>query len=190
MNKGMLIGIAGQKQVGKTTAADVLAERHGFIHVSFAEPIRRFTCDLLDMTPERLEREKEDPIPWLDFNVSPRQIMQRLGTEFGRELIHPDLWVRRLMRKVSALRHSGASVVVSDVRFDNEASAIKLAGGKIVLVRRRNVFPGLESDVHRSEGGIDPAMVDEVLYNDFSGVGSYADDVSNALEVMQQEATS
>jgi len=48
-----------------------------------------------------------------------RKFMQLLGTEIGRGLLHPDVWIRERDKHTK-----GYDLVVSDdVRFDNEASA-------------------------------------------------------------------
>lgn len=68
--------------------------------------------------------------------------MQMLGTEFGRQLLGPDLWVNAWRRAVE--RHleealvDGAPlrIVCDDVRFANEAAAIRALGGTVVLLTR------------------------------------------------------
>lgn len=154
----MLIGIAGGKRVGKTTLANMLAEKYQLRHVSFAAPIREFTAHLLGATLDQLEAEKETPIAWLD-GITPRRIMQTLGTECGREMWHPDVWVRVAMRKAVA---SGRAVI-SDVRFPNEAEAIRGHGGCILRLSRATSHT---VDAHESERPLPPECVDFDLAND------------------------
>lgn len=155
----MLIGLTGLKQSGKSTAAGYLADSYGFAHTSFAEPMRRFAMDLFRMNELQLEVMKEQPLAMLDYKVTPRQFLQKLGTEFGRNMIHPDLWVRACTMRIDTKRPT----VVSDVRFSNEAHALKALGGKIVQVRR---LGRVSTDGHASEAGIEPALIDYVLDND------------------------
>lgn len=87
--------------------------------------------------------------------LSPRIMLQSLGTAFGREEIHEDIWIDALLKtarkllseeKLSYSRLEGlswdekhvtpAGVVVSDIRFHNELRAIKSAAGKVIRVLR------------------------------------------------------
>ena len=154
----MLIGLAGPKRSGKSTAAVHLVQRHGFHHDSFAAPLRRFACDVLDLTLHELETLKESPVDWLDDSrddrpqVTPRRFLQLVGTEFGRNLIHPHLWVRACFRRIQ--RHE--RVVISDCRFSNEARAIRERGGVVVRLAGRGVL----ADSHISEVPLHASLVD------------------------------
>lgn len=155
----LLIGIAGGKRSGKTLLANLLAERYGLLHTSFAAPIRELTANLLGGTVEQLEVEKESPIAWLN-GVTPRHIMQTLGTEWGRMLIAPDIWVRVCMRRVAG----AGRAVISDVRFPNEAKAIRAAGGHVIRLHR---WADGAKDSHVSELPLDGSLVDCEVTNDF-----------------------
>lgn len=158
----VIVGLAGRKRCGKSTIAGVLRQ-HGFLEASFASPIRMFATFLL--SPEMvgghdwLDANKETPIDWLD-GKTPRQVMQTLGTEWGRQMIHPDLWVRRLARMVDA--STAPNFVISDVRFPNEADAIHGMGGIIVNVERTEI---VGADEHVSEAGLAPEYVDLTFQN-------------------------
>ena len=154
----MLIGLAGPKRSGKTLAAEHLVERYGFHHDSFAAPLRRFACDVLGLTPAELETLKESSVDWLDDSrddrpqVTPRRFLQLVGTEFGRNLIHPHLWVRACLRRIEGR----SDVVISDCRFSNEARAIRERGGLVVRLNGRGEF----GDKHLSEMALPPGLVD------------------------------
>lgn len=153
----LIVGLAGRKRCGKSTVAGVLRQ-HGFIETSFASPIRMFAAFLLapDLKGglDWLEKNKETPLLWLD-GATPRQIMQTLGTEWGRQMIHPELWVRRLMRMVEA--SATPNFVISDVRFPNEARAIHQLGGVIVNIDR---YARADHDAHASEAGLASEHID------------------------------
>jgi len=70
-------------------------------------------------------------------------------------MIHPDLWVRSMMRRAPPM------CVISDVRFENEASAIRAAGGVIVHIYRRPMM----SDSHVSEAGVEFRDGDFIVHN-------------------------
>jgi hypothetical protein len=157
----MLIGMCGAAGSGKDTIADIL----GFDRVAFADPLYEMVAIITGMTPDEMrDREtKEREIDWLGH--SPRQLLQTLGTEWGRDTISPTIWVDTAMRRVRGLLEQGRSVVVTDVRFDNEAAAIKAAGGVIwQVVRGQGSIKGLAAR-HASEGGVDPLLIDRVLGN-------------------------
>ncbi|MDM0006459.1 deoxynucleotide monophosphate kinase [Variovorax sp. J22G73] len=143
-----LIGLAAAAQSGKSTVAGMLVKRSGYQEISFAEPIRQFVCDLVGIRREELEPVKEDVIAWV--GKSPRQMMQSLGTQWGRECVNQNFWCDRVIAEVT--RNPGTRYVISDVRFENEARAIRNAGGVIIHLSRPD---GRRTVVdHASEAGI------------------------------------
>ena len=163
MTKPRLIGLAGFKRCGKTTVAEhITASASNWEHISFAGPIRLTTNIIFGSADSsfNLERDKEKVASWA--GVSPREFMQKMGTEFGRSMIHPEFWVRRAMLSANRLLDEGRAVVISDVRFANEAKAIRDAGGEVWWINR----PGCKSDGHASEQGIPVHLVDHIIDND------------------------
>lgn len=153
-----LVGLAGKKQCGKDTVAGYLVREHGFEQDSFAEPIRKFVADLCSYTRQELEAKKEEVHPV--YGQTPRMMMQTLGTEWGRNTIKDSIWLAGLLLRLAA---SGAdSIVISDLRFDNEAEAIREAGGVIIHLARgvRGVV-----DSHASESGVTVAENDYYIPN-------------------------
>jgi hypothetical protein len=66
-------------------------------------------------------------------NLTPRWVLQYWGTEVCRKAFHDDIWIAALEARLS--RRSD-NTVISDVRFPNEITSIRNAGGKIVWVKR------------------------------------------------------
>lgn len=159
-----LIGLAGRARTGKSTVAALLSH-HGFLHYAFADPIRRGVRAMLNLSHEQLYGErKEAPIDWLD-GITPRRLMQTLGTEWGRDCAHRDVWVRLAQREWQNVRDSYTGcpgLVISDVRFENEAKWIREAGGQVWHVLR-GVAPAVEC--HRTEDGIAFCAGDEWIDN-------------------------
>ena len=155
-----LIGITGRARSGKDTVADFILQRNGGYKYSFADPLKKMLLPLgIDMSKPYWQEVKEVIIP--EFNASPRRLMQTLGTEWGRQLIDPDLWLTLATRKLASMGHG---MVVADVRFENEATWVREQGGVIVHVRRDNA-PFVEK--HSSEHGIMVNPVkDYILSND------------------------
>jgi len=152
----LIIGICGAKRAGKNTLADTLSLYLGLAHLSFAGPLRSCVADILGMDMATLEAEKEVPISWLD-GVTPRQMMQTMGTEWGRTMVHPELWLRALLRRIPP---TGA--IISDVRFENEAKLIKDHGGVLIRVTRTGTGAG---DAHISETPVPEQYVDYTVAN-------------------------
>ena len=158
MPQAPLIGIAGRARSGKDTVANFIIAAIGGYRYSFADPIRAMLAPLgVDMNDPYWQARKEDIIPAL--GVSPRRMMQTLGTEWGRNLISPDLW---LVLAHQRLLRNGPGMVISDVRFENEAAWIRKHGGRIIHVIR----PDAKAvEAHASEDGIEMQDTDARLFN-------------------------
>lgn len=143
--KRRVIGFAGAAGSGKSTAAEFLEKGCGFRRVRFAGPLKAM-IQALGLTPDEIDGHlKESPCELLG-GKTPRWAMQSLGTEWGRELIGPDVWVNAWHRAVDNLP-AHVHVVCDDVRFANEADAIRSRGGLVVLIERQ----GLQRGGHASE---------------------------------------
>lgn len=143
----MLIALTGYAGSGKSTVAKHLVEQHGFVLVKFAGPLKSM-MRALGLGEREIEGDlKEVPCRLLD-GKTPRYAMQTLGTEWGRSLISSRLWVNAAMTSVDKVLDHGGKAVIDDMRFDNEALAVRMAGGKIVLIHRPGVGPvnGHESE--------------------------------------------
>jgi hypothetical protein len=137
----MLIGVVGFIGSGKGTVGDILSTK-GFVKDSFAKPLKDAVSCMFGWPRELLEgdtevsrkwREKPDEFWSEKFGrpFSPREALQLMGTEAGREVFHKDLWVISLLN-----RAKGRNVVVTDVRFKNEIKYIQDNGGYVIRVRR------------------------------------------------------
>jgi hypothetical protein len=148
-----LIGFHGLAGAGKSTAADYLGTL-GYAKVSFADPLRSM-LSTLGVSYDDMRSRKNVPHAALCAQT-PRRALQTLGTEWGRKLIGDNIWVEAAIRRANALRDQGVPVVFDDVRFDNEANAIRGAGGVIVKLER----PGLVKMDHVSEAGVNEIYID------------------------------
>lgn len=81
-------------------------------------------------TREQLEdydfKETPEPIT----GKTPRVILQLMGTDFGRDMLHPELWLRLLAADIERMTASGITPVITDVRFENEAAFVRNLGGQ------------------------------------------------------------
>lgn len=160
----ILIGIAGPAQSGKSTLAGefrrlVKFRGRKYAEKPFAGPLKRMLASIgVDVS----DLSKNVPVPFLDGSITPRIMMQTLGTEWGRSLL-PNLWLRVWQHELD----DGANVVtVPDVRFDNEAELIRSMGGTIVHVTRKPTADMLAVPAHASEAGITRAKGDIIFRND------------------------
>jgi dephospho-CoA kinase len=94
-----LIGVTGFARSGKDTVGQILVREHNYVRFAFADPIKKMIADMLEMPLHKLEELKDQQLVHLD-GLTPRYLMQTLGTEWGRDMIHKDLWVRLLREKI------------------------------------------------------------------------------------------
>lgn len=162
----MIIGLMGYARSGKDTVADYLVRHHGFVKMAFADPMREALYRLsplitiADMTGVPL-KTAVDGLGWETVKAdSPdvRELLQRMGTEVGREMFGEDFWVDYAMKK--AEEHE--RVVFSDVRFQNEAKVVAKSG-VLWRVIRPNVGP---VNNHISERDVDAVKADFTILND------------------------
>lgn len=164
----LLIGLHGLARTGKDTVARYLAAHYALLSYAFADPLKQSLAHMFNLSGAQLEgAAKEQPIEWL--GKSPRQLMQLLGTEWGRHMVHPELWLLLAEQNIGnqlsidQARYSG--VVVRDVRFENEANWLRQRGGSVVHILRPEA-PSVAS--HSSEGGLVIHDNDFVLRNEGS----------------------
>lgn len=156
-----IIGLSGYARSGKDEAAKVLVEEFGFTQVAFADKLREFLYALNPTIMAEYDgqghihnavstvRRVIDHEGWDGYKntiwVTPiRELLQRLGTEAGRQTMWDTIWIDAALTG----HPEDAKLVVSDARFINEFEAIKSRGGKIWRIEREGVGPAND---HASE---------------------------------------
>jgi hypothetical protein len=187
-----LVGLIGKKRVGKDTFAAVLVEEFGFARVAFADPLKEMALTIDPWihgfsgthrlaTAVRVHGWESAK----DRHPDVRYFLQRLGD--GVRQFDPEFWVRVGMAQADLLRHDrpmgsmgipAKPVVITDVRYPNEADAVREAGGILVRIMRPGVDDG---DTHASETALDDYEVDAIVEND----GDLADLRELAHDVME-----
>ncbi|ANH49377.1 P-loop containing nucleoside triphosphate hydrolase [Freshwater phage uvFW-CGR-AMD-COM-C440] len=158
----MLIGLSGYARSGKDTVAELLCLNYGYKRVSFADPMRQ-ALYVLSPKIDNIVRLSEyvDDYGWdvAKQNQEVRRLLQVFGTEVGRKMFGLDFWIDIALKDLSG----DTQVVISDVRFPNEADAIAKLGGSVWRINRKN-----HSAVngHASEHAMDNYMFNHVIYND------------------------
>jgi hypothetical protein len=141
----MIVGLVGFIGAGKGTVADLLVERHNFFKESFANSVKDSCAAVFGWDRAMLEGDtpesrawREQPDKWwsdkFGKEFSPRLALQLMGTEAGRDVFNPDLWVHTVLRRCEQAPYN--NYVIADVRFPNEINAIKDSGGVVIRVRR------------------------------------------------------
>lgn len=157
-----LIAFTGLAGSGKSTAAQHLVKNHGFQRLRFAGPLKDM-MRALGLTEAEIEGDRKEMPCDLLGGKTPRYAMQTIGTEWGRDIIAPDLWIRAFNAALAKVP-ADVPVVVDDCRFPNEADAIIAAGGVLVRVVRPGAGAGASG--HSSEG--QPLPVVGEIQNDVS----------------------
>ena len=170
----MIIGLVGYIGSGKGTVGDILVRDHQYTKFAFADALKDATATIFtwprgllegDSNASRTFREKVDP--WwsmkLGYEVTPRLILQKMGTEACRHGIADNIWIAALEKRIQGYD----DVVISDCRFPNEIDFIRSAGGVIVRVKRgEDPSPAELSKLHISETAWNSYVPDHIIHND------------------------
>ena len=155
----MIISLSGKKQSGKTSVATYLMKEHGFSEVAFSGPLKEIIGRQLFGLTEAQLYGKESDKERIDFrwNLSPREILQKVGTDMFRNNFGKDFWVQLAISKIKELQHKGIDVVVPDCRFPNELKTMKESGATTVRLIRSDYS---SVDFHESEIALDNTSFD------------------------------
>lgn len=196
MPKRQVIGLHGLPGVGKDVIADYLVNSHGFVRLAFADAVKAELIDAFalrddtDLFTDRDLKVKATPLLMLarcrsqtfirlarkvlgttSWNVmfqerTPRWIMQMWGTEFRRGQNHT-YWIDKVARAIDELPPH-QNVVVTDVRFPDEAGLVQSLEGDIWEIVRPNNPLAERIDGHTSNRRLPDYRVDVTISNDAS----------------------
>lgn len=158
-----IIALSGYARSGKDEAAKVLVEEFGFRQVAFADKLREMLYQLNPIIEVDAHSDGEGGIRkvrtylqdlineygWngykqTRFGTEIRRLLQRLGTEAGRQTLWDSIWIDAALTGLD----NDAKVVVSDARFFNEFDAVRERGGRVWRIEREGVGP---ANNHASE---------------------------------------
>jgi hypothetical protein len=168
----MIIGLSGYARTGKDTVADILVEEAGFTRLAFADKLREALYALDPMIQpdggslfcslqQVIDRYGWDGVKETSFGPEVRRLLQRMGTEVGRNLLGENIWVNAATDELNV----DGNYVFTDCRFLNEANHILFLGGEVWRVNRPGVGP---MNDHISEVGLDNFGFHRVINNDGS----------------------
>lgn len=171
-----IIAFAGPAGSGKDTCGNYLIENYGFRRLSFAKPLK-MALEAMDFPEPATQEEKERIIP--ELGVSWRHMAQTLGTEWGRNMVHSDLWVILAERRV---RQEGGAFVITDCRFENEATLTRKTNGVVAHIQGRSYAMPKATAGHLSEAGIAMAPNDYIIDNaPLQRIGKLKEDTKESL---------
>ncbi|MBB5985957.1 hypothetical protein [Sphingobium lignivorans] len=156
IDRAVNMAIEGLLDALGMTAAEVVERMYGAGRSDIVPGVLFATIEISRLFRVFLHRHVFGPAP-----ITCRQLQQRIGTEFGREMIRQSLWSDITMAAAQRLRDEGHHVVIDDMRFPNELAAVIYHGGE----PWRIVRPGAQvTSGHASEGQLDAVRMDE-FYN-------------------------
>lgn len=162
-------GITGRAGCGKSTFASALGRGRSHCRLAFADPLREVALAIFGSAYRTQEEKACVDAFWHerlgDDWATGRKILQRVGTEVGRNTIAKDIWLwamdRRLLAIMASVRDGRMSrpvVTIEDVRFDNEAEYVRELGGKVIHLTRPDMPEN--TDAHASEHGVTHDLID------------------------------
>lgn len=146
----MLIGLGHRKQVGKDTAAEYLMKEYGFKRVASADQVKVLASIAFGLSADQLYGNQKEVVD-KRWGKTPRQIMQEIGQALRG--IHQNIWAIKMLQRVDELLGAGEHVVVTDVRFPNEAKQLEERDGYLYRINRKSTFDPNEKDI--SETSLD-----------------------------------
>lgn len=129
----MIIGISGFIGSGKGTVGDYLVSQHGWKSVSFASTLKDAVSNIFCWPRYLLEGDTKESREWrevedtwwsnkLGYSVTPRWVLQHIGTDILRTHFNDSIWVLSVERQIADYR---GNVVITDVRFKNEMRMLR-----------------------------------------------------------------
>ncbi|MFD3904129.1 hypothetical protein HXS80_15905 [Streptomyces sp. CB04723] len=155
------IGLIGLARSGKDTVGARLRQRYGYQRVAFADPLKRAALSVDPFVTTWARSTGPQPVRlsevvqvhgWDEAKTAypeVRRVLQHIG-QTVREL-DPDFWVRAAFPAIDAASRLGLPVVVTDVRYENEAQALTDRGFSLVRVTRPGAGLADGTGQHRSE---------------------------------------
>lgn len=181
----MLLGISGKIKSGKSTMAKYLCDKYGFVELSFAKPLKDISKILFNLSDEQLYNQTEKSIIDPRYNITPRKIMQILGTEiFRNELpkyikLDLSIWIMIMDNNIKQLKkqNENINIVISDLRFENEYDWLKQNNGELINIIRPDL---ISNDTHESENALNTIDKINILNN-------MTDDFFNNIDLFMQK---
>ncbi|MFF3312474.1 hypothetical protein [Streptomyces sp. NPDC002952] len=179
------VGIIGRARVGKDTAGKWLVDERGYRRVGFADALKEAALKVDPIVHATAERSSAygyggEVVPVWDAEThylsdivrrmgweaakdefpEVRRILQELGASI--RALDPEFWLRIALAKTQEANEAGVPVVITDVRYPNEAESLRRAGFHLLHIER----PGVPQLDHESEGALTADDADYTVRND------------------------
>ncbi len=165
------IALVGKQGAGKSSVAQALIAQHGFLRMSWAEPVRQIFemayGQIVDYAAMKAQLYEVTLFNGTTALRSGRELLQRIGTDAMRDQVDQNFWI-----KAGVSRIWRDQMVNDDTRFVNEATALRQRGWIIVRVvasediRKLRIGQGFVDGGHASEVEQETITVDLELVND------------------------
>lgn len=133
--KPKLILVHGKARSGKGEVAKRLCEKYGYVEVGFADYLKELAVEVFGWSMDEI---------WTNRTPESRKFMQLLGNEIGRAK-NPNFWIVKLAERLKG-KYKDKNVVVSDLRYENEAVWGRNSGGQLWLVKRSDAEKMIEAN--------------------------------------------
>lgn len=177
MSLPKLIGITGKARSGKDTAGKFLIDTYEYYRFAFADPLKKACAEMFGIPLNHFYDDDLKELVNPFWGISPRVMAQKLGTDCGREIFFDDIWIRRAEMELKNHKY----VVITDVRFENEAEFIRSNGGVLIHIQRDGAQ---QVNAHKSENGVAVADTDYTVFNNWS-----IDKLYESIDVVLDDAT-
>jgi len=154
------VGLSGYARTGKDTVADILVEEFGYRRITFADRLKNFIAAVFPEVAARV-----DAVGWEEAKeqLEVRRALQVVGRA-AKKHIHPDVWIISALGDMSD--YDGERLVITDVRFFNEADVVTDRNGMMLRICRNGVGPANDDESEVSMDRYDRYF--SVVHNDGS----------------------
>lgn len=153
-----IIGLGHKAGSGKDTVADILqaeAESQGtsVLRIAFADRLKDAAQTLFGISEDDVRTQEGKLRTHPFWGVPNRRLLQLFGTECVRKGLHDDFWVLVVMSQITQVAESGEPllVLITDVRFVNEADTVRKFGGQVWRIDRPCVLEAEKASLEAGE---------------------------------------
>jgi hypothetical protein len=198
MSKKLIVALSGVAGAGKDTVGNILVTKHGFTRVSFADVLKEEVSNVFSLPLHFFHDRSTKDTPLLEWPIlSNRLTKAALGDAILNEHRHytprllciyyasvmrgfsEDIWIAKASRQMDKLP---GNVVITDLRFLNEADWVRRQFGKVIRIERGDVIHTLQ---HESETQLNGLNFDHTISNSGT-VGELDVKVSEMLRLIKE----
>lgn len=163
-----VIGLCGYARVGKDTAGEILVKQYGYKRIAFADKLREMATMLNPLIRNGDEvKTYNEWVNLLGYDTAKmtlvgfRPFLVSLG-ESVRNVLGESTWINAVI----PLNYNGPSLVITDVRYKNEADRVKMLGGIVIRIDK----PGVTAP-NETEAVALPQITPDIIINNDQTIG-------------------